>query len=60
MPLLGIDSDNGAAFINQELMRYGDYERLTFTRGRVGRKNDRPFVEQKNWSVVRRLAGNYR
>jgi len=57
VPLLGIDSDNGAEFINQELMRYCDQERLTFTRGRVGRKNDNPFVEQKNWSVVRRIAG---
>jgi len=57
IPLLGIDSDNGAEFINQELMRYCDQERLTFTRGRVGRKNDNPFVEQKNWSVVRRIAG---
>ncbi len=57
VPLLGIDSDNGAEFINQELLRYCDQERLTFTRGRVGRKNDNPFVEQKNWSVVRRVAG---
>ena len=57
IPLLGIDSDNGAEFINQELLRYCDQERLTFTRGRVGRKNDNPFVEQKNWSVVWRIAG---
>jgi hypothetical protein len=57
VPLLGIDSDNGAEFINQELLRYCDQEHLTFTRGRVGRKNDNPFVEQKNWSVVRRIAG---
>ena len=56
-PLLGLDSDNGAEFINDELVRYCDDEHLTFTRGRVGRKNDNPFVEQKNWSVVRRLVG---
>jgi hypothetical protein len=56
-PLRGIDSDNGAEFINDELVRYCVQERLTFTRGRVGRKNDNPFVEQKNWSVVRRLVG---
>ncbi|MGE5264387.1 MAG: hypothetical protein ACM3S0_13475 [Acidobacteriota bacterium] len=56
-PLLGLDSDNGAEFINDELVRYCDHEQLTFTRGRVGRKNDNPFVEQKNWSVVRRLVG---
>jgi hypothetical protein len=56
-PLLGLDSDNGAEFINDELVRYCTDEHLTFTRGRVGRKNDNPFVEQKNWSVVRRLVG---
>jgi hypothetical protein len=56
-PLLGIDSDNGAEFINHELQRYSEQEQLTFTRGRVGRKNDNPFVEEKNWSVVRRLVG---
>ena len=56
-PLLGLDSDNGAEFINDELMRYCAEEQITFTRGRVGRKNDNPFVEQKNWSVVRRLVG---
>jgi hypothetical protein len=56
-PLLGLDSDNGAEFINDELVRYCAREHITFTRGRVGRKNDNPFVEQKNWSVVRRLVG---
>lgn len=59
-PLLGLDSDNGAEFINDQLIRYCDEEQLTFTRGRVGRKNDNPFVEQKNWSVVRRLVGDAR
>lgn len=56
-PLLGLDSDNGSEFINDELVRYCEDEHLTFTRGRIGRKNDNPFVEQKNWSVVRRLVG---
>jgi hypothetical protein len=55
--LLGIDSDNGSEFINNELWRYAVEERLTFTRGRVARKNDNAFVEQKNWSVVRRMVG---
>jgi hypothetical protein len=56
-PLLGIDSDNGSEFINHELLRYCDQDQLTFTRGRDGRKNDNPFVEEKNWSAVRRLVG---
>lgn len=56
-PLLGLDSDNGSEFINDELKRYCEREQITFTRGRVGRKNDNAFVEEKNWSVVRRLVG---
>ncbi|MGH9801231.1 MAG: integrase catalytic domain-containing protein, partial [Blastocatellia bacterium] len=56
-PLLGLDSDNGAEFINDELKRYCEREQITFTRARVGRKNDQAFVEEKNWSVVRRLVG---
>ena len=55
--LLGIDSDNGAEFINDQLYRYCHQEQITFTRGRAGRKNDNPYVEQKNWSVVRRAVG---
>ena len=55
--LLGIDSDNGAEFINAQLLRYCGQEQITFTRGRVGHKNDNPFIEQKNWSVARRLVG---
>ncbi|HEX7577839.1 MAG TPA: integrase, partial [Verrucomicrobiae bacterium] len=39
-PLLGLDSDNGAEFINDELVRYCTDEQLTFTRSRAGRKND--------------------
>lgn len=56
-PLLGIDSDSGAEFINDQLYRYCLAEKITFTRARPYRKNDNPFVEQKNWSVVRRLVG---
>ena len=59
-PLLGIDSDNGSEFINDELLRYCVQEQITFTRGRGGHKNDNPFVEEKNWSAVRRLVGYVR
>jgi hypothetical protein len=55
--LKGIDSDNGAEFINHQLLRYAQQERITFTRGRAGKKNDGCFVEQKNYSVVRRAVG---
>ena len=47
-PLLGLDSDSGAEFINAHLYRYCIEEQITFTRGRPGRKNDNPYIEQKN------------
>jgi hypothetical protein len=56
-PLLGIDSDSGSEFINDQLYRYCVKEQITFTRGRAGRKNDNAYVEQKNWSIVRRAVG---
>jgi len=55
--ILGIDSDNGAEFINDHLLRYCKEEYITFTRSRPYRKNDSCFVEQKNWSVIRRTVG---
>jgi hypothetical protein len=59
-PLLGLDSDTGSEFINDQLYRYCLKEKITFTRGRAGRKNDNAYVEQKNWSVVRRAVGYWR
>ena len=59
-PLLGLDSDNGAEFINDELLRYCDTEHITFTRGRTYRKNDSCYIEQKNWTVIRQAVGYLR
>jgi hypothetical protein len=56
-PLLGIDSDNGSEFLNAHLVRYCEGEHITFTRSRPYWKNDQAHVEQKNWSVVRKLVG---
>jgi transposase InsO family protein len=56
-PILGIDSDNGSEFINNHLFRYCAEKEITFTRSRPYRKNDNCFVEQKNYSVVRRAVG---
>jgi hypothetical protein len=56
-PLLGIDSDNGSEFLNAHLVRFCQEEHITFTRSRPYWKNDQAHVEQKNWSVVRRLLG---
>ena len=56
-PLLGLDSDNGSEFINHHLYGYCQRKEITFTRSRPYKKNDSAYVEQKNWSVVRRLVG---
>ena len=56
-PILGLDSDNGSEFINHHLLRWCQAEGITLTRSRPYRKNDNCFIEQKNWSVVRRLVG---
>lgn len=55
--LLGVDSDNGSEFINQMFFNYCRQEKITFTRSRAYKKNDSCHVEQKNWTVVRRLVG---
>ena len=62
LPLLGLDSDNGSEFINQHL--YPSIGRIASVRGlaslalapirRILHRKD-CHVEQKNWSVVRRL-----
>lgn len=56
-PMLGLDSDNGAEFINGTLARYCALHHITFTRSRPYKKNDQPYVEQKNWTVVRQMVG---
>ena len=55
--ILGIDSDNGGEFINHHLFNYCSDNHITFTRSRRYRKNDNCYVEQKNYSVVRRAVG---
>jgi hypothetical protein len=56
-PILGIDTDNGAEFINMELMAYCEQEHITFTRGRPQKSNDQCYVEQKNGQIVRQVVG---
>ena len=59
-PILGVDSDNGSEFINDDLLRWCQGRQITFTRARPGNKNDGCHVEQKNWSVVRTVVGYHR
>ena len=39
------------------MIRFCEQHKITFTRTRPSRKNDNPYVEQKNYSVVRRAVG---
>ncbi len=52
-----LHTDNGSEFINDILYPWCKQEGIRFTRGRPYRKNDQAYVEQKNWSVPRRLIG---
>jgi len=57
---LGLDSDNGGEFINYPLSDYCHDEKLIFTRSRENKKNDNAYVEQKNWTHVRKILGYFR
>jgi len=56
-PVLGVDSDNDSAFINDTLLAFCRKHHVEFTRSRAYHKNDQAWIEQKNGAVVRRLVG---
>ena len=56
-PLRELHTDNGSEFLNDGLVRWCRKERVRFTRGRPYKKNDQAWVEQKNWTAVRKLIG---
>jgi hypothetical protein len=55
--MLGIDTDNDSAFMNQTVLGYCKDNGLVQTRSRAYKKNDNAWVEQKNGAIVRRLVG---
>jgi hypothetical protein len=58
--LRGLDSDNGAEFINDHLYRYGRAGEIQFTPGRPYKKDHKAHIEQKNWTHLRRIPGYVR
>lgn len=56
-PPPGIDSDNGAEFIDAHPLRYREAEGVTSTGCRAYRKDDQAHVERKNYTAVRQLVG---
>jgi hypothetical protein len=57
MALRELHTDNGGEFVNALLQPWCQREGIRCTRGRPYRKNDQAYVEQKNWSAVRRPVG---
>jgi len=55
-----IHSDNGTEYINAHLFGYTQKEKLGFSRSRPNKKNDNCFVEQKNWTHVKKYVGYLR
>jgi hypothetical protein len=55
--MLGVDTDNDSAFMNQTVFDYCQEHGLEQTRSRAYKKNDQAWVEQKNGAIVRRLVG---
>ena len=55
--LRGLHPDTGSEFINFHLFHYCKDRGIELTRSRPYHKNDNCHVEQKNWTLVRRLIG---
>jgi transposase InsO family protein len=56
-PLREVHTDNGGEFLNDSLYDWCTRHGIRFTRGRPYKKNDQAYVEQKNWTLVRRRLG---
>jgi len=52
-----LHTDNGSEFLNATVLRWAAAHQVTLSRGRPYRKNDQAWVEQRNWSAVRRVVG---
>lgn len=55
--LKGIDFDTGGEFVNYHLIRYCQRKKIIYTRAGEEKKNDQNYIEQQNFSVVRRFVG---
>ena len=55
--LLGVNSDHGSEFINWHLGVGCASHEVQFTHSRPYKKDDNAYIEQKNWTQVRKLMG---
>ncbi len=59
-PWTAIHSDNGTEFINRHVFQYTQQAQIAFSRSRPNKKNDNAFIEQKNWTHVKKFVGYFR
>jgi hypothetical protein len=52
--------DNDSGIINDLIYRYCQDKGIAFSRSRPNKKNDNAYVEQKNWTHVRKIFGYLR
>ncbi len=55
--LKGLDSDTGSEFVNWHMVKWCKEHGLFFTRSRPYMKNDNAYVEQKNYTHIRKWLG---
>jgi hypothetical protein len=56
-PLRELHTDNGSEFLNHHLWSYCQRKDIGFSRSRPYKKNDQAYVEQRNWTLVRKSVG---
>ncbi|MGA3025606.1 MAG: hypothetical protein ABSF98_12615 [Bryobacteraceae bacterium] len=59
-PVRELHQDNDSALFNELLWKYCRKRRIRMSRSRPYEKNDNAWVEQKNWTHVRKLVGCHR
>jgi len=57
IPAKRIHVDNGSEFINAHMYKFCQSMGIEFKRSRPYHKNDAPYVESKNWFLVRQYTG---
>jgi hypothetical protein len=60
VPLAALHTDHGGEFLTGLVQPYCRRHAIRTSRGRAYRKNDQAWVEQRNWTAVRRFVGSGR
>jgi len=55
-----IHPDNDSGILNDLIYRYCEEKKIQFSRSRPNKKNDNAYIEQKNWTHIRKLVGYLR